>query len=101
MQIDATQIIRDFYGHALLMGEDELTLGDAILQACLRADPEDGQKPGQALRAFKLAQKFADGGQVEISTDDATFIKARLEKIGAPLLVGRVHEMLDEHLGAS
>lgn len=95
MKINADDVIRDFRGNALQQGDEDLTLGDAILMGLLQPQPADAQQPGQSLKAYKLARKFAEGGSVEITVEEAAFIGARLEKIAAPLVMGRIAEALE------
>lgn len=90
MKIDFSQPILD------LDDKDVgLTLGTAAIQAMLTAFPEDHNMPAtDKVRLFELSLKIKGGNADDLPVEDIAFIKARIGRVFAPIVVGRAFAML-------
>lgn len=89
MKIDFSQPILDLDDK-----ETGLTLGGAAIQAMMSPIAGDERMEAtEKVRLFELSLKIK-GGESEIPVEDIAFIKARIGKVFAPLVVGRAYAML-------
>lgn len=89
MKIDFSQPILDLDDK-----EVGLTLGSAAIQAMMSPVKEDESMPAaEKVRLFELSLKIK-AGDADLPVEDIAFIKARIGKIFAPLVVGRAFAML-------
>lgn len=89
MKIDFSQPILDLDDK-----EVGLTLGAAAIQAMMSPIREDESMPAtEKVRLFELSLKIK-AGDADLPVEDIAFIKGRIGKIFAPLVVGRAFAML-------
>lgn len=89
MRIDFSQPILD-----LDDTETGLTLGTASIQAMMTpAKGDEELAAGEKVRLFEIALKIKAGAD-DLPVEDVAFIKARIGKLFAPLVVGRAYAML-------
>ena len=70
-----------------------LTVGAAIHVAVI--SPGEGQSADDKRRCWKLAQKVANGGEVNFTVDEAKLVLERIDKFGfGPIVFGRIDEFL-------
>lgn len=93
MKIDFSQPILDLDDNEIA----GLTLGSAAIQAMMTAYPDDHNMPAtDKVRLFELSLKIKKGGDLldDYPVEDIAFIKARIGKAFAPIVVGRAFAML-------
>lgn len=106
MKIDFSTVLNDLKGVPLKDGlppaegqedkREELTLGSVVCSALLATYPDENNlDPKVKFQRFKLAEKASDGGEQELTVEDAAEIKKLLGKAWGPLVMGRAYEILD------
>lgn len=90
MKINFDQIILGLDKKPVNFDGEDMTLGFGSAFA-LNAPEQD---PIQSLKRGMLAVKLYEGGEVEISPEEATLIRSALPKAFAPVIVFRMSEML-------
>lgn len=90
MKIDFSQPILDLDDK-----EVGLTLGGAAIQAMMTPTKEDDTMPAsEKVRLFEISLKIKGAAEIDIPVEDIAFIKGRIGKLFAPLVVGRAFAML-------
>ncbi len=93
MKIDLKAPILDLAGN--VVGAPPLRLGDVVGVACLSPVEGDDKLSGQKkYDLFALAQKCA-GDSVDLSAEEIATLKERVGRVYAPLVVGRVFDLVD------
>jgi hypothetical protein len=96
MKFNFSKAILDLKGRPIKDGDAELTLGAVAAQALTTTTPSGRQAVfGESVKRFKLAMRLIDGGEAEVSDDEVAAIKEAVGQAVAPLIVGRVSEILD------
>lgn len=101
MKVNFDQELRFLNGKKLRIKEGEketiLTLKMVCIEALLQSDPTDqeARAPGKAMAAYNLAMVINKGGEQEVSSEDVTMLKGRIEKQYAPLVTGQAWDMLE------
>lgn len=97
MKIDATQPIKDYKNENVVQGENKevLTFREVFLIALNNVDPNEKLQPEKKSRMFGLAVKICATEEVDLKVDEAALLKERCAIICAPLVYGRVCELLD------
>lgn len=89
MKIDFSQKITGPDGMEL-----DFHLGQVALNA-LNAPEKEPLSLDQAIRRGNLAIAVSDGGEHEVTPEDASLIRSLLPKVWAPVVVARAAKMLD------
>lgn len=71
----------------------DMTAGFAAIEALMAPDPKDTDG-ARKLNLFTLGQQIAKGGEQEIEAKDVVLLEEKLASSYAPLVVGRMHELL-------
>lgn len=101
MKVDFDQKLRFLNGQDLKIknGDEEviLTLKVACIEALLQNHPDDQESraPGKAMAAYNLAMVVNKGGVQEVTSEDISMLKAKVEKHFAPLIIGQVWDLLE------
>ncbi len=96
MKINFLTPILDLKGKPIPNGETALTLGDVVITAMFATTPDDQSAPAhKKVKQFKLALLAEAGGEAEISSEDAAFLKERIGKVYNALVVGRAFELIE------
>lgn len=75
--------------------DEKATVGLMCINALLTTYPEDEKATGEEkVRRFKLAEMAHGSAEVEITPEDATFIRSFVAKGYGPLVVGQVFRAL-------
>lgn len=76
-----------------------MSLSTVCVNALLGFDPqEDARLEGtEKLRRFNLAQKLYNGGWVEVTAEEVALLKTLVNRMYAPLIVGRVWQVLESN----
>lgn len=93
--IDFTQVLKDLDGKPIRHEGLELAVGEAASIALLAPFQDEQTKLGQKTRRFLLAIKVRQGNDAKLTADEVKEIKDVVEKAFAPLVVGRVWEVID------
>lgn len=91
-KFNLNQPIPNLEGEPLKQGDKVLTHGAVIRNALMQ--PVEGDTGSQKLRKFEVGLKCATD-ESELSAEDITLIKKCVGDMYAPLVVGRVFNLLD------
>jgi hypothetical protein len=95
MKVNLDATIKDFNGEVLKDGEKDLTVKDSILFALtshLKSDTEHTNR----FELFEIGQKVNKGGDVELTAENITLIKKRVNECFTALIVGGVYNALEK-----
>jgi len=96
MKINFSKVMLDLEQKPLKEGDRDLTLGPICSNALLMPFPDETDLEGtEKVKRFRLAEKLYQGGEVDVSPEEIVLIKKLASKAYAPLLVGRIYEVLD------
>lgn len=73
----------------------DLTLGQVALQALNSVDPQAPLQLSEAMLRGALAIKVAEGGEHDLSVEDAAKIRSLLPRVWTPIVVAVAAKMLD------
>lgn len=97
MKIDFSAILLDLNGAAVNKSasadDGPATLAFVSCEALLA--PEQSQSSEDKVRQFALAIRIVNGGEQEVTPEEATLIKACVGRVYPPLIVGRAYELLN------
>lgn len=97
--IDVTQVVKDFDGEAINVGEDEDEQALTLRLVCTRALTalfRDENIPGEdKLKRAILAERIYMQDEVELKAEEISMVKFLVGKFYAPLVVMRAFRMLD------
>lgn len=96
MKLNPTEVLRDYRGNPIKMGENDMTLRDAITTA---VNALDGQRPMTAEKlnkAFQISVKLHSAKDtVNLTVDDMAFIKERAALVYNALVFGRLSQLFE------
>jgi len=96
MKIDVTKVLKDFDDNPIMdvkNGETvEATIRMAIVNALLT--PSKNDKGTEKLEKFTLAQRVYGDDEVDLNEDEIKLIKDKIGELFAPMVVGRIFELL-------
>lgn len=97
MRINFDTVLRDLKGEPLRETPNtDMTLAAACSSALLNPYPdEQNLDPKEKMRRYRMAVKIADGGECDLSVEEIADLKKLVGKAFAPLVVGRVYDILD------
>ena len=96
MKVNFSAEITDLRGNPVKDGDENLTLGAVACSAMLAVMSTDQNLPSaEKVRMFRLAQKAADGGEVEVTAEDVVLLKDRIGTLYGALIVGRVYDLVN------
>lgn len=87
MKFTLNEKIKDIKGKDL-----DVTYGQALADILLAADPADAH--ASKYRYFTLAMKAGESKEVDWDNETVEFILGKVERVAAPLYVGRIKEKL-------
>ena len=89
---------KDTEGKPTKVVKEDVTVGKLIIKALMASYRDDDQCSGEdKIKRFTISSKVQESkGEVELSTDDISFVKKYVNKAGYnPLAYTRVHEALE------
>jgi hypothetical protein len=97
MKLNMESKLLSIKGLPLLMKDEkgetfELTLGSAALEAMLSDRGGDG---ASKYNQYKLAQKLAAGGEIDLLPEEVSEIKARIGMVFNPAVIGASYDILN------
>lgn len=96
MKIDFSAFILGIDNKVLIDGDKHVTLATVSVNALMGTFPDETNLPGEKkFERFKIAMKVVDGGEQELTTEEATEIKKTVGKAYGPLIVGRVFTLIE------
>ncbi|MCC6172080.1 MAG: hypothetical protein IT481_08630 [Gammaproteobacteria bacterium] len=94
--IDFTVVLQDLDGQPMQNGGKAMTLGDTVAHALLSPYAGEESIAGEEkIRRFELARKLRGAVDPALTAEDVALIKKLVAKAFAPLVVGRVWEIVD------
>ena len=93
--IDFTEVLKDLDGKPIKHESGELTLGEAATIALLAPYQDEQAKGDTKAKRFLLAIKVRQATDVKLTAEEVKEIKDVVAKAFAPLVVGRVWEIID------
>jgi hypothetical protein len=94
--IDFTRVIVDLDGKPLQNAGVDMTLGETATHALLaHYEGERNLGDDEKLKRFLLAAKIRQAKDAKLTADEIALIKKLVAKAFAPLVVGRVWEIID------
>lgn len=95
MKYDITQQILDYDGKPAQEKGKEFTFKKILCETLPLALEEDTSEV--KVKIFEICMKvFNATDTLELTADQAAFVKERVLKIGSPLLIGRINEWIDQ-----
>lgn len=106
MQVDLTGNVLDYKGltQKAAMGrddmgrpietDDDVTYRDIVFDAINSQRPGEEFTPKEKITIFRLSGLVTANDKVELNEDDRKFILERADRYSAPLVCGRIHELL-------
>lgn len=80
----------------LMDGDKATTLAYFAINALMAQTAEDTKQTGEEkVAAYILSSKIIGGGEVEITPEESSLIKARIGKLYGPMIVGQCWPVLD------
>lgn len=93
--LDFTQVLKDLDGKPIKNDDKELTLGEAATIALLAPFQDEQAKGDTKAKRFLLAIKVRQAKDAKLTAEEVKEIKDVVAKAFAPLVVGRVWEIID------
>lgn len=75
--------------------EDKSTLKNVVFAAVTQPLDGERQSTEEKLQCYAIAQRVFAGGEVELTAEEITLIKARIGKLFPVLIVGQAFRMLE------
>ena len=96
MKLDVETILIGLDGKELKDGTTLCTFKTVALNALLASFPDEQNLSGEdKFKRYQLAMKINANSEVELSVEEAALIKQLVGKGFAPLVVGRMFEMIE------
>lgn len=96
MKIDFDSTINDLNGKPVMQGEKPLDLRDLAVNSLMAVlDDERHLNGDEKMARFTLAMKVKDGGEVDLTPEEVSKLKALIGKCYSALAVGRAYEILN------
>lgn len=100
MVLNVTDLIVDYKGETLKTTEDGKERNqiwrDIIFTALNNNRQEERLNEEEKLKCFRISMMVLSNDEVDLTIDDWTFVKGRIDKIYfAPLIIGRAAEFFD------
>lgn len=96
MKVDFSTAILDLTGKPLVENENPITLGSISCTALTALAPDESQLAAATkVSRFRLALIASTGGEQDITPEQLVELKDLVGKLFAPLVVGRVYEILE------
>ncbi len=96
MKIDFDATLKTLDGEEIKNGDKVVNLKTITVDALLNPNGKEQPKPMVKVERFKLAQKIHEGGEIDITVENAAMIKKLIGEGYAPLVVGQAYEILEE-----
>jgi len=98
MKIDTTVALTDLKGEQIKNNKGEVLFSQTVMVDSLLATHQGETPTGkEKFERYELAKKISDAkGTVEISAEEATKLKDMIAKSWAPIVVGRMYELIEK-----
>ncbi len=97
IKIDLNTVFLTLEGEPLTLrdngGDHVATLKSVCIEALLAASQQD--TPLQKFENFRMATRFQDSDEIELSAEEVTKLKQRIGQVFPPLYVGNAWMLLD------
>ena len=96
MKLNPTEVLRDYRGNPIRMGDADMTLRDAVTTALNALDPQRLLTAEKLNKAFQISVKMHSAKDtVNLTVDDMAFIKERAALVYNALVFGRLSQMFE------
>lgn len=72
-----------------------ITLGETLILACVQANPQTHTDGAAKLGIYRVLQKIADGGEIELEAEDVVLLKTLVGESFGVVVVGPVTDLLE------
>lgn len=93
MILNFDQTLKELNGETIKDEKGEVKLKTFCQNAILA--PEKEQNAEEKVRAYQLAIKIQEGGEVEVTAEEIALIKKKVGEAYAPIVVGQIFEILE------
>ncbi len=98
MLINTDQVLKMIDGTDMKDTDDKGELVDAMFSVCVTnalLAPKKDDSGQKKYDKYELARKFNQGGEIEITTDEAKVIKDEVGRVFPPAIVGSVYDIIE------
>lgn len=96
MRLDFSTTLLGLDGKPLKEGDKEVRLGEFCATALLTPYQDEKELSGdEKVKRFKIAEKIYNGGEQDLTIEEAALLKKLVAKAFAPLIVGRIYGLLE------
>lgn len=101
MRLNLSSPIRDFQGVQLTdqIDKEGMTLQSVLVRSALFVEKDKNPSAAEKLEAYRLAQRLAEVSgtplEIDLTIEEAAFLKAKVGAMWTPLVVGRVFELME------
>jgi hypothetical protein len=96
MKVNVDLEIKDFDGSVIKDGEIPLTVKDSILVA-LKSHLKTDNEHTDRFELFQIGHKVNKGGTLELTAEEITLIKKRINECFTAVIVGNVFNALEDN----
>lgn len=104
MKVNFSEVLTDVWGEPLRREKkpatatepaviEDMTAANASVDALMIGNPDE-KSGDKKIRLFTLALRIANGGEQDIEVEDVVLLKERIAAVYAPVVVGRMYELL-------
>lgn len=95
MKVDLSQVLKNFDNKTVFHEGKDLDLKTVVVASLSQPlDDDKGMTADKAIARWKLAMRLYEGGEQEITPEEATEIRNRIPKCYAVMIAGQACEML-------
>ena len=95
MRVKVSDQLTDYEGRKLVEGVEPVTFRRVFATALNTFDENERPAPDQMAMIYALSVKLYTGNEVDLSLEEAAFIKERVGKTFNPLVYGRTVDLLE------
>ena len=94
MKVKLNEVLKDIDGKTpLKLPNKTMTLKDVSIQAILT--PGKDEKPEQKYKNYEIFRELSEGGEVDLSVEDVSYLKRKIGELFPPLIMGQAWDMLE------
>ena len=95
MKLDPNEVLRDYKGRPIKLGENDMTLRDAVTMAVNALHPRKPLSAEQLSKGFKISVKMHSETAVNLTVDEMAFVKERAVLEFNSLVFGRLSALFE------
>jgi len=95
MKIKLNEVLKDIDGKTSLKLQNKvMTLKDVSIQAILT--PGKDERPEQKYKNYEIFRKLSEGGEIDLSVEDISYLKRKIGELFPPLIMGQAWDILEK-----